>query len=83
VLFVDLVKAYDTVNRKLLWKILEKFGILPQMIKALQKLYMNATYHMTVVAGMKGKILRKHLPGETRRQSWPNPLKPLIFTGLE
>jgi exonuclease III len=52
VLFVDLVKAYDTVNRELLWKILEKFGIPPQMIKVLQKLYTNVTYHMNV-AGKK------------------------------
>ena len=47
-LFVDLVKAYDTVNRELLWKILQKLGIPPQMIKVLQKLYTNVTYHMKI-----------------------------------
>jgi hypothetical protein len=30
--FIDLVKAYDTVNPELLWKILERFGVPPQMI---------------------------------------------------
>jgi hypothetical protein len=52
VLFVDLVKAYDTVNRELLWKILARLGVPPQMIRVLQKLYKNVTYHMNV-AGMK------------------------------
>jgi hypothetical protein len=40
------VKSYDTVNPELLWKILENFGIPPQMIKVLQNLYTNVTYHM-------------------------------------
>jgi hypothetical protein len=47
-LFVDLVKAYDTVNRELLWQILKKLGIPPQMIKVLQKLYNNVMYHMKI-----------------------------------
>ena len=55
-LFVDLVKAYDTVNRELLWQILKKFGIPPQMIKVLQKLYNNVTYHMKI-GGKKTKFL--------------------------
>jgi hypothetical protein len=53
VLFVDLVKAYVTVNRKLLWKIiLKQFGVPPQMIRVVQKLYTNVTYHLNV-AGKK------------------------------
>ena len=27
ILFVDIVKAFDSVNREMLWKILEKYGI--------------------------------------------------------
>jgi hypothetical protein len=56
-LFVDLVvKAYDTVNRELLWQILKKSGIPPQMIKVLQKLYNNVTYQMKI-GGKKTKFL--------------------------
>jgi hypothetical protein len=40
------------VNRELLWKVLERFGVPPQMIKVLQKLHTNVTYHMNV-AGKK------------------------------
>jgi hypothetical protein len=50
---VDLVvKAYDTINQELLWKVLERFGVPSQMIKVLQKLYTNVTYHMNI-AGKK------------------------------
>jgi hypothetical protein len=48
VLLVDLVKAYDTVNRELSWKILKTFGVPPQMIRVIQKLYTDVTYHMNV-----------------------------------
>jgi hypothetical protein len=48
VLFVDLAKAYDTVNQELLWKILARLGIPPKMIVVLQKLYAKVTYHMNV-----------------------------------
>jgi hypothetical protein len=52
VLFVNLVKAYDTVKQELLWKILARLGIPPKMIAVLQKLYTKVTYHMSV-AGKK------------------------------
>jgi hypothetical protein len=48
VLFVDLVKAYDTVNREMLWLILARLGIPPQMIQVLQKLYTDVTIHMKI-----------------------------------
>ena len=35
--FVELVKAYDTVNRELLWKILKKYGIPEKVIIVLKK----------------------------------------------
>ena len=52
-LFVDLVKAYDTVNQELLWKVLAKSGVPLQMIRVLKKLYMNATYYMNIAGNKK------------------------------
>ena len=40
-IFVDLIKAYDTVNRELLWKILTRYGVPNVIIKILKKLYNN------------------------------------------
>jgi hypothetical protein len=57
VLFIDLVKAYDTVNRKLLWKILGKFGITLQMIRVFKKLCTTVTYHMNVAGKRKEEII--------------------------
>ena len=37
--FVDLSKAFDTVNRDLLWNILRKFGCPPTFIAMLQQFY--------------------------------------------
>ena len=48
VLFVDLVKAYDSVNRELLWKILKRYGIPDETITVLKKLHTNVTYIMSV-----------------------------------
>jgi hypothetical protein len=39
VLFVDIVKAFDSVNRDMLWKILEKYGIPEKTIKTIKKMY--------------------------------------------
>jgi hypothetical protein len=36
VLFVDLVKAYDTVNREMLWKILTTLGVPESLIEMLK-----------------------------------------------
>ena len=46
--FVDLVKAYDTVNRELLWKILKKYGIPENVIIMLNKLYNNTTIFLNI-----------------------------------
>ena len=46
--FVDLVKAYDTVNRELLFKILESYGIPPNLITILKKLYTDVMIHLKV-----------------------------------
>ena len=39
VAFVDLVKAYDTNNRELLLKILEKYGAPPKFVAAIKTIY--------------------------------------------
>ena len=43
VLFVDLVKAFDSVNRELLWKILSNIGVPDSTIKVIKKAYTNIT----------------------------------------
>jgi Holliday junction resolvasome RuvABC ATP-dependent DNA helicase subunit len=37
ILFVDLVKAYDSVKRELLWLILERYGVPEKIINVLKK----------------------------------------------
>jgi len=37
--FIDLTKAFDTVNRTLLWGILSKFGCTPQFLAVLRKFH--------------------------------------------
>ena len=34
--FIDLAKAYDSVDRVLLWKVLARFGVPPRMIKVIR-----------------------------------------------
>jgi hypothetical protein len=38
-LFVDLVKAFDTIDRELMFQILSKFGIPESMIYVIRRLY--------------------------------------------
>ena len=37
--FIDLQKAYDTVDRTLLWQVLTRIGVPPQMIAVIQQFY--------------------------------------------
>lgn len=48
VLFVDLVKAFDSANRELLWRILEIYGVPEEMITVIKKLHKDVTYQMKV-----------------------------------
>ena len=41
--FVDLAKAFDTVNRELLWNVLSKFGVPNKFLNILKSLHVNMT----------------------------------------
>ena len=43
VLFVDLVKAFDSVPRDVLWKVLAKFGVPPHLLKVIMRMHENLT----------------------------------------
>ena len=46
VIFADLVKAYDTVDRELLWKIMARYGCPEDLIFVLRKLYTDITVQL-------------------------------------
>ena len=48
VLFVDLVKAYDTVNHELLIEILEQYGAPPKIRSAIKRMYTDLTVRITL-----------------------------------
>ena len=37
--FIDLQKAYDTVDRTLLWEVLTRIGVSPQMIAVIRQFH--------------------------------------------
>jgi len=48
--FIDLTKAFDTVNRDLLWQILRKFGCPPAFLTILQEFH-NGVHAKVVIGG--------------------------------
>ena len=52
--FIDLSKAFDSVNRELLWKYLCKFGVPPKFLSILQQLH----------DGMQARVLTGELQSE-------------------
>eukprot|EP00978_Attheya_sp_CCMP212_P044245 scaffold305120_cov29-Attheya_sp.AAC.2 len=47
-LFVDLVKAFNTANHILLYEILHKYGVPPQLVNVIQRLYDGASVNLKV-----------------------------------
>jgi hypothetical protein len=48
ILFLDIVKAFDTVDRHWLWKVLARVGMPTKMISVLQSLHSDPTGELTV-----------------------------------
>ena len=48
VLFVDLVTAYNSANRELLWELLQTYGVSLELVNMLIKLYTHVHYLITV-----------------------------------
>jgi hypothetical protein len=48
ILFLDLVKAYDTVNHALLFGILKKYGIPEELVEAVERMYNDCKVHVHV-----------------------------------
>ena len=48
VVFVDLIKAFDSINHELLFKLLEKIGIPDRVITVIKNLYKNFKIKFTV-----------------------------------
>jgi hypothetical protein len=47
-LFIDLVKAFDTVPRASLWKVLSKYGVPPHLVKVIMELNTNCSVKLDV-----------------------------------
>lgn len=72
--FLDIEKAYDTVHREILWKILEKVGLNTHIINLIKSMYRNtvATYDW------KGLMVEEVKSERGLRQGCT--LSPMLFT---
>ena len=48
---VDLEKTYDNVNREMMWKVLEEYGIRGSLVKAVRSMYVNCEACVEVLGG--------------------------------
>ena len=67
-------KAYDTVNRKILWGILKKIGVTKEIIELIQSLYRDTNPEYD----LEGKKVKDVKGNRGLRQGCT--LSPLIFT---
>ena len=72
--YIDLTKAYDKVNREVLWKILRRFGIPEEMVKIV------IGYHegSTAVLQINGEIAPNQIP-LNRGLKQGSVLSPILF----
>lgn len=74
-LFVDLVKAFDTANHELLFKLLEKYGTPQPLIDVIRRLYANSSLNFSL-----GMLLRE-IPYSVGVQQGDN-MAPVLFLFL-
>ena len=72
VLFVDIIKAFDTVNREMLWQILARYGVPDHLVSVIKKLYAEITVKLRV-GKAKGSF------ESTSGVKQGDPLAPILF----
>ena len=76
--FVDLVKAFDTVNRDFLWKVLERFGCPVSFVGRLRAIHKN----VIIILTKNGKEVRFRSEGGVRQGDILGPPLFLIFMAM-
>ncbi|CAF3323508.1 unnamed protein product [Rotaria sp. Silwood2] len=57
--FIDITKAYDSVNRKLLWKVCRKYGISGKLVNLLKMLYKDSKAKVRIEGELSSSFLIK------------------------
>jgi hypothetical protein len=47
-MLIDLVKAYDTINHKMLFEIFQRYGAHPKYVDAIRRLYRGLKAKITI-----------------------------------
>ena len=55
--FIDITKAYDSVNRDLLWKVCRKYGVSQKFVNLLKMLYKNSRAKVRVEGELSDSFL--------------------------
>ncbi len=55
-IFIDLEKAYDRVNRDIMWRVLEKRGVRVGYIEIIKDMYNNSTTCVRTSVGVSSKF---------------------------
>ena len=73
-MFLDIEKAYDTVNRQIMWELVEKLGFDEHIRKILQSMYRNtiAKYHWN-------EVVMDEVRSEVGLRQGSCTLSPLLF----